>query len=62
VFFFEKKNQKTFATWHTRPISNWATDAKEQEFFASLFQKKSSSTLLSAKCQESVTLRHDPAL
>jgi hypothetical protein len=41
MFFFEKKNQKTFARWHTRRMSNWATDASEQKFFASFFQKRS---------------------
>jgi cytosine/adenosine deaminase-related metal-dependent hydrolase len=41
VFFFEKKNQKTFATWHAWPTPNWATYAKEEKFFASFFQKRS---------------------
>jgi hypothetical protein len=40
VFFFEKKNQKTFASWRTRPTPNWAASAKEQEFFGSFFQKR----------------------
>jgi hypothetical protein len=33
MFFFEKKNQKTFAIWHTWPISGWTAYAWEQEFF-----------------------------
>jgi len=41
VFFFEKKNQKTFALLGTRPISKWAAYAKWQKFFASFFQKRS---------------------
>jgi hypothetical protein len=40
AFFFEKKKQKTFAHRRTRSISNWATDAKEQKFFGSFFQKR----------------------
>jgi hypothetical protein len=43
VFFFEKKNQKTFArlaarkaTMHTAKVSR----AQEQKFFASFFQKR----------------------
>jgi hypothetical protein len=43
VFFFEKKNQKTVARWHTRPMATRAAQAKEQKFFASFFQKRSSS-------------------
>jgi hypothetical protein len=39
MFFFEKKNQKTFAPWRTRPMSTWVSDAKEQKFFASFLQK-----------------------
>jgi hypothetical protein len=39
MFFFEKKNQKTFARLVTRPTSAWATYAKGQKFFASFFQK-----------------------
>jgi septal ring factor EnvC (AmiA/AmiB activator) len=38
MFFFEKKNQKTFTRWRT---SKWAAYAREQEFFASFFQKRS---------------------
>jgi hypothetical protein len=41
MFFFEKKNQKTFAPASTRPASNRATYAREQKFFASFFQKRS---------------------
>jgi hypothetical protein len=36
-FFFEKKNQKTFATWRTLPERS-ATAV--QKFFASFFQKR----------------------
>jgi hypothetical protein len=35
MFFFVKKNQKTFAPWHTRQ----ETPAHEQKFFASFFQE-----------------------
>jgi hypothetical protein len=38
MFFFEKKNQKTFATWRTLPDGP-ATAV--QKFFASFFQKRS---------------------
>jgi hypothetical protein len=59
MFLFEKKNQKTFAPWHTRPISNWTAYAVEQKFFASFFQKirpsfALSATLLLASCAVSV--------
>jgi hypothetical protein len=40
MFFFEKKNQKTFATWPTRPSSDWVASGKAQKFFASFFQKR----------------------
>jgi urease gamma subunit len=40
VFFFEKKNQKTFAPWLTWPDSNLVACAQEQKFFASFFQKR----------------------
>jgi hypothetical protein len=40
MFFFEKKNQKTFAPGHSRPMSKLATDANWQKFFASFFQKR----------------------
>jgi hypothetical protein len=55
MFFFEKKNQKTFASWHPRPTSNWAAYAREQKFFASFFQKRRpffplSATLLLGAC------------
>jgi len=40
MFFFEKKNQKTLAPWHTRPTATCAAYVKEQEFFASFFQKR----------------------
>jgi len=39
-FFFEKKKQKTFASWPKRSISKWAACANEQKFFDSLFQKE----------------------
>jgi len=40
VLFFEKKNQKTFATWHTWSMSKLVAHAKGQKFFASLFLKE----------------------
>jgi hypothetical protein len=40
VFFFEKKNQKTFALWRSRPSSPWSADAEWQKFFGSFFQKR----------------------
>jgi hypothetical protein len=40
VFFFEKKNQKTFTPLAAAPTSQWAAHAKEQKFFGSFFQKK----------------------
>jgi hypothetical protein len=40
AFFFEKKKQKTFATWPARLNPTWAAYAKEQEFFGSFFQKR----------------------
>jgi hypothetical protein len=39
MFFFEKKNQKTFALWHPSHASTWPAAAKEQKFFGSVFQK-----------------------
>jgi negative regulator of sigma E activity len=39
MLFFEKKNQKTFASWHTRPTATCAAYANAQKFFASFFQK-----------------------
>jgi hypothetical protein len=39
VFFFEKKNQKTFSRWHARPILNGMTNAHGQKFFASFFKE-----------------------
>jgi len=53
VFFFEKKNQKTFAHWRTRSISTWAACANEQKFFASFFQKIRPSFFM-----RNVTLNH----
>jgi hypothetical protein len=38
-FFFEKKKQKTLATWYTRPTAKWFAYANEQTFFASFFKK-----------------------
>ncbi len=35
MFFFEKKNQKTFALAHARPTPNWATYDNEQKLFGS---------------------------
>jgi hypothetical protein len=43
VFFFEKKKQKTFARGHPWPKPQWATYAKEQKFFGSFFQKRTTS-------------------
>ncbi len=40
MFFFEKKNQKTFARLVTRPISQRATEARVQNSFDSFFQKR----------------------
>jgi hypothetical protein len=37
AFFFEKKNQKTFATWHTSPDR---TATASQKSFASFLQKR----------------------
>jgi hypothetical protein len=39
VLFFEKKNQKTFSSLHTRPTSKSAACANGQKFFGSFFQK-----------------------
>jgi hypothetical protein len=41
MFFFEKKNQKTFAPAHVRAGSRCAAHAEEQKSFASFFQKRS---------------------
>jgi hypothetical protein len=59
MFFFEKKNQKTFAPSLTRPISKWAAYAQEQKFFASFFQKRSllPFLLLTASCADNRHLR-----
>jgi hypothetical protein len=43
MFFFEKKNQKTFATWRTPPDR---TATEIQKFFASFFQKRSAFFLI----------------
>jgi hypothetical protein len=45
MFFFEKKNQKTFVhglTWPklTWPKLTWVADAQERKFFVSFFQKR----------------------
>jgi hypothetical protein len=42
VFFFEKKNQKTFSSLGKRSRNAYAND---QKFFASFFQKRSPSSL-----------------
>jgi hypothetical protein len=52
MFFFEKKNQKTFANLDTWPTSNRATHPSEQKFFASFFQKGSASFLPARGCKE----------
>jgi hypothetical protein len=43
MFFFEKKNQKTFARLVPRQLkpTRQAATAQEQKFFASFFQKRS---------------------
>jgi hypothetical protein len=44
LFFFEKKNQKTFARLHPRKVGRRVrrvTRAQEQKFFASFFRKRS---------------------
>jgi hypothetical protein len=40
MFFFEKKNQKTFVHWHTRPISSFIVQASEQQFLLLFFKKE----------------------
>jgi hypothetical protein len=42
MFFFEKKNQKTFAPLSQAPTQTGPTGAtrKEQKFFGSFFQKR----------------------
>jgi len=70
MFFFEKKNQKTFATWHTRPFSPWTAYTNEQKFFASCFQKRSAclfsvgaalTALLHGQAQAQLLERYYPA-
>jgi hypothetical protein len=39
LFFFEKKNQKTFGPW--RRAGRTSAGPNEQKFFASFFQKRS---------------------
>jgi len=48
MFFFEKKNQKTFSrcVWH-RCALGAQCQPHEQKFFASFFQKRSSSFVFS---------------
>jgi hypothetical protein len=41
MFFFEKKNQKTFVRWLARKVMS----APEEKFFASFFQKRRPSFL-----------------
>jgi hypothetical protein len=41
MFFFEKMNQKTFAPWRAWRNPKQTVSAREQEFFASFFQKGS---------------------
>jgi hypothetical protein len=48
MFFFEKKNQKTFATGGPGccpRVGSWAS--RSQKFFASFFQKRSAFFMLS---------------
>jgi len=41
VFFFEKKNQKTLAVWHTRPVcSSFLSAVRLNMIFLLLFFKK----------------------
>jgi membrane protease subunit (stomatin/prohibitin family) len=51
VFFFEKQKQKTFARWHTRPISIRAAYANGQMFFGSFFQKRTPFSRLRARAR-----------
>jgi len=44
--FLKKKNQETFAPWHTRPTATSAACAKAQKFFGSFFQKRTVSSFL----------------
>jgi len=53
MFFFEKKNQKTFTLWLTGRISQWLADANEQKFFGSFFQKRTFSFFL-VRCGEEI--------
>jgi hypothetical protein len=39
-FFFEKKNQETFAIWRMRRRWKLPAHANEQKFFGSFFQKR----------------------
>jgi len=39
-FFFEKKNQKTFDYWRTRPISKLAAYAISKRFLVLFFKKE----------------------
>jgi hypothetical protein len=44
VFFFEKKNQKTFATLiRVKPLATPTGEPKLQKFFGSFFQKRTAS-------------------
>jgi hypothetical protein len=47
MFFFEKKNQKTFATWSRAGRTGAALNV--QKFFASFFQKRSPSLCRSSR-------------
>jgi hypothetical protein len=56
MFFFEKKNQKTFATFGRSRTQAPESDSErqEQKFFGSFFQKRTTSfpSLLSVVCQQ----------
>jgi hypothetical protein len=40
VFFFEKKNQKTFARWRTWPMSNWPHASVSKSRLLLFFEKE----------------------
>jgi len=40
MFFFEKKNQKTFSSWHTGPISNLTRMPTGKSFLLLFFKKE----------------------
>jgi hypothetical protein len=40
MFFFEKKSQETFSSWHTRPISNLPRKPTGKSFLLLFFKKE----------------------